>query len=32
VRTETKDQDGAVVEILTAQLVVMRRPDAGHVG
>jgi acyl dehydratase len=26
VRTETKDQDGAVVEILTAHLVVMRRP------
>ena len=30
VRTETKDQDGAVVEILTARLIVMRRPDAAQ--
>jgi acyl dehydratase len=29
-RTETKDQDGLVVEILTARLIVMRRRAPGH--
>jgi len=28
VRTETKDQDGAVVEVLTANLIVLRRPGS----
>jgi acyl dehydratase len=32
VRTETRNQDGAVVEILTAQLIVIRRPDAEQAG
>lgn len=32
VRTETKDENGAVVEILTAHLIVMRRPDAERAG
>ncbi len=32
VRTETKDQHGAVVEVFTAHLIVMRRPDAERAG